>query len=200
MIIEWREDAAELFLTVPTSDLQTQGIARRSGLIGADGKIDFATLRQTPGHVADGILRFGALTSGPDPVDGMTMMVHDKREILPYADPFDALMASSVCGVPDSVERLSADGTRLYLSAYRGMVADPDGIDLDLSMFAGPVEVKVFDSDGLTTRFTADPSVQQIRVHREVVAAAAPSYLAAVIAALVAAFASVGLVRALKQR
>jgi len=151
VMVEFRDSWAEVFVTFPASDLNKDDI---HGLL-TDGGIDMVALRDRPDDLAQGLI--GQLKIGPDgaPLEAMSMMAHPLSEPYPYATPYDAILAASVCGVPDQVRALPVDDTRIYLSLYHDL---PDGLDqvvLDLSFLTGLVELRVFGA-------AMEPSVQEI--------------------------------------
>ncbi|MBC6442237.1 MAG: hypothetical protein GDA53_03765 [Rhodobacteraceae bacterium] len=167
VVVEWRENWVEVFVSMPTTDLIANGTAIRAGLIGADAQIDFATLREDPSYILEELLgELRMATDGPG-FEPMSMMAHGQFEALPFGTPFEAAMASAVCGVPVEVEHLPPEQTQIYLGAIRDIAPDKTSITLNLSAFGGPVRLTVFEAGGQMVRsLFVDAPKDTVKVER----------------------------------
>lgn len=165
LIVEFHNSWAELFLTFPASDLDGPGVAS----LQVDDGIDMVALRDRPDDVAAELL--GSLHLGADATsfEAMSMMAHPLSEPYPYATPFDAMVAGSVCGVPDRVQTLPVAESRLYLNLFRDF-PDPDSaaLSIDLSFLRGPVEMHVFGDVSEPSITVIDPSSGPVTAARPI--------------------------------
>lgn len=186
LVVEWQDTSVEIFMTMPSEDLSEIGAAQRTGLARADGSVDYAAIGAVPADIGDGILTEIGLSRDVAGFETMTMMVHDEGERLPFTTPFDAMMASSVCGVPIPTEPVPVSDTSVYLGAFKEMPSDRDGMTLDISGFGGPIDVRVFGYDGQQSRFTADPQGGVVVIERPVSGNAVSKWLILLASALAA--------------
>lgn len=146
VVVEWRDGWVEVFVNVPTTDLIDGGIAHRAGLIENDNKIAFTDLRTDPSYILEDVLaELGMATAGQE-FAPMSMMAHGQFENLAFNTPFDAAMASAVCGVPLDVELLPPERTQVYLGAIKDISDTTTQMDLNLTAFEGPMLMTVFDN------------------------------------------------------
>ncbi len=148
VILELREDSVEFFSSLPTSDYLALAPQAIDDLTLPNGAIDYAGIRETPADFGQVTLdRFGFEISGYQ-IDAMSMMIHTREGAYPYTSPVEAFIAASVCGLPEQIEALPADQTRIYQSAFVDMPDRPVSFSFTAPQAAHPIDFRVFADDG----------------------------------------------------
>lgn len=167
VLVEWRDGWVEVFVNMPTKDLMRGGTAVRAGLIGADQRIAFATLRDDPSYILEELLGELALSADGPAFEPMSMMAHGQFERLAFGTPFDAAMAASVCGVPADVERLPPERTQVYLGGIRDVAATDQTLQLNLAALEGPVKLTVFSDGSMVQTGFVDTQNGPVTIERD---------------------------------
>lgn len=146
IVVDRHEDAVELFVATPASTFEAAFGVTPGRLTNADGLVEIDPLRQGTWDIGDALFKKTRAEAGGDLLafEAMSFMVHPTEDRVPMRDPFEAVVAASVCTVdlPGQAFALSD------LHGYAGFIAytEHSGDDL-LLHFAetgrGGLEVSV---------------------------------------------------------
>lgn len=125
LIVERTPRSIELFMALPAEVIPGVFGALPEELVDTDGTIDIARLRGGTWKETETLAQAmnARLDGRPQPLEGMSLMLHPKAQPMPFAGPWDGLVATSVCTalVP------SAPPTLVDLDLYVGFIAH--GVD-----------------------------------------------------------------------
>lgn len=146
IILDRRDRSIEMFLSLPADGAKTTLGTDLSQIEGLTTGVDFSVLQNGTWTQGDLILAQTNAQIGATPAlfEAMSMMVHPKAQKMPFADPFDALTAVSVCGVPVPDAPPALDSMHLYAGYIAYPVNSAQSLTLRLGNSA-PIEVTVRD-------------------------------------------------------
>ncbi len=152
IILELRGDSVEFFSSLPTSDYMAIAPDALADLTLPNGAINYDGIRDTPADFGQIALdRFGFRIPGYQ-AEAMSMMVHTRDGAYPYTTVMEAFVAASVCGLPERIEALPPDQTRIYQSAFVDMPNQPTRFDFTAPFAQGPIDFRIFADDGRLLR------------------------------------------------
>lgn len=121
LIVERTPRSIEVFVSLPAEAVPGVFGTLPDGLVDPDGTIDLARLRGGTWAATEALARSmnARLDGRPQPLEGMSLMLHPKTQPMSFAGPWDGLVATSVCTalVP------SAPPTLADLDLYAGFIA-----------------------------------------------------------------------------
>ncbi|MEM6486908.1 MAG: hypothetical protein AAF677_01340 [Pseudomonadota bacterium] len=148
IVVDRRDGHIELFIATRADGFVTAFDLPAGLLVQEDGSVDFAPLRQGTWEIGDALMSNVTveLQNGPVAFEAMSLMVHPLANAPPMTNPFEGLMAMSVCTVDTPATPLGLDGLQGYVG-YIAYVEDSDGtLSLRLPQTGrGDLEVHVRD-------------------------------------------------------
>ncbi|MEM7746696.1 MAG: hypothetical protein AAF346_00480 [Pseudomonadota bacterium] len=140
IIIDRHHNHIEIYIQMPGSAVEDTFAGDASELISKDGFVDFAGLRN--GTWMHGASLFGKLkmsSAGRDTdLEMMSLMVHPPNRTLPFGDPIDALVATSVCGANGPLDQKTMADLIANVGFYADVLSGFDAIKLELPSKAHP--------------------------------------------------------------
>ncbi len=133
LIVNRGEDSATYYISMPSEEIAPILGTDPTLLFSENGRVPIEEFRQVGSfELADDIFAniTGSHAGQPFAFEGMSMMVHPKATPLPFAAPWDAYTAISVCSVNYNPEELVPGVLQMYYGGFTDQVSGDAPLEL----------------------------------------------------------------------